>query len=75
MRPGIDMLVYPCHSAGAGFAVALASWARGNALRTGTPYQITVDLPLACGITVGTPLRIRGVQVCQGERVQLDRQG
>ncbi|KAJ9517518.1 hypothetical protein QJQ45_025002 [Haematococcus lacustris] len=50
---------------GAGFAVALVNWARGTALRTGQPYQITVELPLACGVTVGTPLRIRGVQVGQ----------
>jgi len=26
--------------------------------------QVTVELPLACGVCVGTPLRIRGVQVC-----------
>jgi len=50
---------------GAGFGVALINWARGTALRTGQPYQITVELPLACGISVGTPLRIRGVQVGQ----------
>jgi hypothetical protein len=49
---------------GAGAAVALLAWARGTALRQGTPYHLTVELPLACGVTVGTPLRIRGVQVC-----------
>lgn len=51
--------------AGAAAAVALVSWARSNALKVGTPYQITVELPLACGVTIGTPLRIRGVQVGQ----------
>ncbi|GFR46251.1 hypothetical protein Agub_g7800 [Astrephomene gubernaculifera] len=51
--------------AGAGAGVALVAWARGNALRTGTPYNATIELPLACGITIGTPLRIRGVQVGQ----------
>ena len=45
-------------------AFALVAWARSNAMRTGTPYLLTVELPLACGITIGTPLRIRGVQVC-----------
>ncbi len=39
--------------AGAGAAVALVAWARGNALRTGTPYQATIEFPLACGIQVG----------------------
>mmetsp|Transcript_15119 Transcript_15119/g.26252 ORF Transcript_15119/g.26252 Transcript_15119/m.26252 type:complete len:433 (+) Transcript_15119:125-1423(+) len=48
---------------GIGFAVALFNWAAGTAMRTGHPYLITVELPLACGVTVGTPLRIRGVQV------------
>lgn len=28
-------------------------------------YHATVEFPLACGITIGTPLRIRGVQVGQ----------
>mmetsp|Transcript_26472 Transcript_26472/g.57755 ORF Transcript_26472/g.57755 Transcript_26472/m.57755 type:complete len:394 (+) Transcript_26472:321-1502(+) len=51
--------------AGIGAAVALLAWARGTALRTGTPYQITIEFPLACGITIGTPVRIRGVQVGQ----------
>eukprot|EP00198_Chlamydomonas_reinhardtii_P009978 XP_001699315.1 permease-like component of an ABC transporter [Chlamydomonas reinhardtii] len=49
--------------AGGGAAVALVAWARGNALRTGTPYQATIEFPLACGIQIGTPVRIRGVQV------------
>ncbi|KAG2441473.1 hypothetical protein HXX76_003095 [Chlamydomonas incerta] len=51
--------------AGGGAAVALVMWARGNALRTGTPYQATIEFPLACGIQIGTPVRIRGVQVGQ----------
>ncbi len=50
---------------GTGAAFALVSWARGSALRTGRPYNITVELPQACGITIGTPVRIRGVQVGQ----------
>ena len=48
---------------GCAAAFALVAWARSNAMRTGTPYLLTVELPLACGITIGTPLRIRGVQV------------
>lgn len=50
---------------GAGAALALLAWARGNAMRVGTPYHLTIELPLACGITIGTPVRIRGVQVGQ----------
>lgn len=38
--------------AGGAAGVALVAWARGNALRTGTPYQATIEFPLACGITV-----------------------
>ncbi|CAD7702791.1 unnamed protein product [Ostreobium quekettii] len=41
----------------------LLSWARGSQLRKGRPYQATVVFPQACGITVGTPVRIRGVPV------------
>lgn len=37
---------------GCGMAAALIAWARGNALRTGTTYLATIELPLACGITV-----------------------
>ena len=48
---------------GCAAAFALVAWARGNAMRVGTPYQLTVELPVACGITIGTPVRIRGVQV------------
>jgi len=48
---------------GLAVAVGLAAWARGAALRTGRPYTITLEFPLACGITVGTPVRVRGVQV------------
>eukprot|EP00775_Hariotina_reticulata_P007426 gene7426-7635_t len=44
-------------------AVALLAWAKGTALRKGRPYHATIEFPLACGITVGTPVRIRGVAV------------
>jgi hypothetical protein len=36
--------------------VGLLAWARGTALRKGRPYQATLEFPLACGITVGTPV-------------------
>ncbi len=39
-------------AAGVAAGVALVMWARGSALRTGTPYNATIELPLACGITV-----------------------
>lgn len=48
---------------GGAVAVALIAWVRGNALRSGRPYTATFEFPTACGITVGTPVRIRGVQV------------
>jgi ABC-type transporter Mla subunit MlaD len=50
---------------GVAASVALISWARSNAMRTGSPYLMTIELPIACGITIGTPVRIRGVQVGQ----------
>lgn len=51
---------------GAGLSVALVAWVRGTALRKGTPYIATLEFPQACGITIGTPMRIRGVQVSHG---------
>jgi ABC-type transporter Mla subunit MlaD len=42
----------------------LLSWARGGSLgRRGQGYQATLEFPVACGISVGTPVRIRGVPV------------
>lgn len=48
---------------GAGACIGLINWARGSALRKGHPYLATIEFPQACGITVGTPVRIRGVQI------------
>ncbi len=48
---------------GGAVAVALIMWAKGSAMRKGSPYQATIEFPLACGITIGTPVRIRGVPV------------
>lgn len=48
---------------GGALGAALIMWARGSALRKGQPYLATLEFPQACGITVGTPVRIRGVQV------------
>jgi ABC-type transporter Mla subunit MlaD len=42
----------------------LISWARGGQLgRRGQGYQAILEFPVACGISVGTPVRIRGVPV------------
>ena len=42
----------------------LISWARGGQLgRRGQGYQAILEFPQACGISVGTPVRIRGVPV------------
>jgi hypothetical protein len=48
---------------GAGVAAALVVWAKGAVLRRAQPYQCIFEFPLASGISVGTPVRIRGVQV------------
>lgn len=50
---------------GVGISIALVAWAKGVVFKSGTPYLATMEFPLACGITIGTPLRIRGVQVGQ----------
>jgi len=51
-------------SSSPGFLFVLITWARGGKLgRRGRPYQCVIEFPLACGISVGTPVRIRGVPV------------
>ncbi|GBF93100.1 hypothetical protein Rsub_05711 [Raphidocelis subcapitata] len=50
-------------SAGVAAAIALVLWAKGVAMRKAQPYQAVFEFPLASGISVGTPVRIRGVQV------------
>ena len=47
------------------FAMALLlSWIKGVGVRSGTSkYQATIEFSQACGITVGTPVRIRGVDI------------
>lgn len=47
-----------------GFILVLITWARGGRLgRGGRPYRCVLRFPLACGIGVGTPVRVRGVPV------------
>lgn len=48
---------------GVALIAAIVGWAKGTALSGRKPYQAIVQLPEACGVTVGTPLRIRGVAV------------
>jgi hypothetical protein len=48
---------------GSALAIALVIWAKGVALRKALPYNAVFEFPLASGISVGTPVRIRGVQV------------
>eukprot|EP01024_Parvocaulis_polyphysoides_P052263 TRINITY_DN5155_c0_g2_i5.p1 TRINITY_DN5155_c0_g2~~TRINITY_DN5155_c0_g2_i5.p1 ORF type:complete len:377 (-),score=49.12 TRINITY_DN5155_c0_g2_i5:256-1386(-) len=54
---------------------AVISWARGANLRTSRGYQIIIQFPNACGIGVGTPVRVRQVQVGSvlGVNPHLDR--
>lgn len=60
VQGGVGLFVF----AGIGFALMLISWARGGQLgRRGQGYQAILEFPVACGITVGTPVRIRGVPV------------
>ncbi|CAL8471566.1 g11108 [Coccomyxa elongata] len=60
MEGGVGLFVF----AGVGLAIVLISWARGGQLgRRGKGYQCVLEFPLACGITVGTPVRIRGVPI------------
>jgi len=40
------------------------SWVKGLSLRNRTQaYQAVLEFPVACGITIGTPVRVRGVRV------------
>jgi hypothetical protein len=60
IQGGVGLFVF----AGIGFALMLISWARGGQLgRRGQGYQAIFEFPVACGISVGTPVRIRGVPV------------
>lgn len=60
IQGGVGLFVF----AGIGFALMLISWARGGQLgRRGQGYQAILEFPVACGISVGTPVRIRGVPV------------
>lgn len=60
VQGGVGLFVF----AGIGFALMLVSWARGGQLgRRGQGYQAILEFPVACGITVGTPVRVRGVPV------------
>lgn len=60
VQGGVGLFVF----AGIGFALMLISWARGGQLgRRGQGYQAILEFPVACGISVGTPVRIRGVPI------------
>lgn len=60
VQGGVGLFIF----AGIGFALMLISWARGGQLgRRGQGYQAIFEFPQACGISVGTPVRIRGVPV------------
>jgi hypothetical protein len=47
--------------AGGLVTLGLLAWVKGTALRKGRPYQATLEFPLACGITVGTPVSCLGL--------------
>lgn len=66
---GLFMLV------GAGITGALIAWVSGLQMNKGRGYECSVQFPEACSITVGTPVRLRGIQVGSVLNVQphLDR--
>uniref|UniRef100_A0A061RFD7 Atp-binding cassette superfamily n=1 Tax=Tetraselmis sp. GSL018 TaxID=582737 RepID=A0A061RFD7_9CHLO len=50
--------------AGAGLLFALYSWIKGSVVgKSFSGYQAVIEFPKAYGITVGTPVRVRGVPV------------
>lgn len=50
--------------AGVALAYMTIDWAKGTGFgRKGSSYQAVIEFPQACGVSVGTPVRIRGVQV------------
>lgn len=51
-------------------AAFLVSWVSSISLRTTKRYQAIVEFPQACGISTGTPVRVRGVQVGSVLKVQ-----
>lgn len=48
---------------GAAAAGALLAWARGSPLRRNRPYRFTITFTEASKLAVGTPVRMKGVQV------------
>lgn len=60
---------------GSGLGAGLVAWVTGAQLNKGRGYSCTVQFPEACSITVGTPVRLRGIQVGSVLNVQphLDR--
>jgi len=56
---------------GAAVIVGMLVWASGaRVFKSGRSYQAIIEFPRACGITVGTPVRIRGVRVGQAVAVR-----
>lgn len=47
----------------AGLLGLLISWIRGIDLRRAPTYRAIFEFPLACGIQIGTPVRVRGVGI------------
>lgn len=47
----------------AGLLGLLISWIRGLDLRRAPTYRAIFEFPLACGIQIGTPVRVRGVNI------------
>eukprot|EP00898_Chlorokybus_atmophyticus_P004060 jgi/Chlat1/4655/Chrsp3S05600 len=66
-------------AAGVAVSIIVASWVKGSKVlsrnRAHPSYQAIIEFANACGITVGTPVRVRGVDVgaVVGVRPSLDR--
>lgn len=56
---------------GAGLLMLVFAWIKGQQVRSRShKYTAVVEFQQACGITVGTPVRIRGVDVGQAVKVK-----
>ncbi|GBF89558.1 ABC-type transport system protein [Raphidocelis subcapitata] len=59
-------------AAGALCTGLLYNWARGTSARRNSPYAFTMSFSLASKVTLGTPLRMKGVQIGKVTQVSVE---